>query len=916
MVKTHAVVPHIHGQLISTHYLNTRLPKRDDWRIVQQDPRVGKLQELFESAQPILQKDTPSSKGGNEHTVRDLLINPMLTILGLWWSPAVQHFGKQLDYALYENQETFHRAQALINSGRELEALKSSCGVAEAERWSKEFDVKPKRTDLSDPIFQIEFYLGNARRSGGPRWGILTNGHTWRIYCSDSDPLRHDFLEVELPTRKTLFSDDERAAFSLLIFFFSADALRKGGRLDRIYDEANRQAAAITAELRKQAFGAVELIGSGIMRCRPEISPHLAYNAALIQLFRLLFILKAEADGLLSRRTLSGEIAARIIVRNGAMIGGGEWEGKSFWHDLNDIFEAIASEYNGHLFEGRPPTSSPASNDNTDYFAPARAILEGVTVPNQFTANAVDRLLRVYQYDEDVKTASAVSVDYSTLRVRELGTIYEGLLEWRLEPISEAEAKTGRIRLLGDKRIERRVSTGDYKLIADQSDRKATGSYYTPHIVVEFIGTRILAPLLKRIETACNGDPIKIIDRVLSLRVLDPAMGSGHFLVFSVEFLADYVAGQLGKLRLAAELNRKKKTINKSTLQLPLDATTEVIRARIAERCIYGVDINPLAVELAKLSLWIATAAKGSPLSFLNHHLRCGDSLLGVSSDEFHHDIFGYKLAQQMGLAVGFIRYINESFSTTLRDVTEKEEHLRVARDYLRRFRLTYDAQLAPTFDVDVSKGFHSWLDAPGEAVPQPLPDWLMKVEQSASKFCFFHWELEFPEVWRSKSGEPLGSHSEPTSPGFDVILGNPPFVTAKDELARRAYIQRWSTATKGFHLLVPFFERAYGLLAKDGSLGFIVSNAFAKREFGKPLVEDFFSKVTIDEVVDCSGLAFPGHGTPTCIIFGRFGKAPQMHAINVTRRGRETCVLHPKIASFGPQSGIMLEGLVIQMHG
>ena len=435
----------------------------------------------------------------------------------------------------------------------EPEALRASCAIVEAERWGKEFGEKPKRSDLSDPIFQIEFYLQNARRSGGPRWGVLTNGHTWRLYCGESDPLRHDYLEIELPTNSSLFAQQERNAFKLLVYFFSVESLRLGGRLDKIYDEATRHAAAITAELQRQAFGAVELIASALMRTSAKISPSLAYEAALIQLFRLLFILKAEADGLLMHRELSGEIAERIIKKNGDSIGGGQWEGTGLWHQLHDIFESIAKEYNGHLFEGKPPTSSPAADEGNDYFAPARALLESVRLPNQATANALDRLLRVYQEDGDGKF-HPVRADYSTLRVRELGTIYEGLLEWRLEPIACENFKTGSVRLLGDKRITRKVEPGDYMLVADQSDRKATGSYYTPHYVVEFIGENVLRPLLKEIEEECQHNPSRIISRLLEQRILDPAMGSGHFLVFAVEFLADYIfSEQLGRLRAQAK---------------------------------------------------------------------------------------------------------------------------------------------------------------------------------------------------------------------------------------------------------------------------------------------------------------------------------------------------------------------------
>jgi len=194
-----------------------------------------------------LATDKPGSKGSNEDAVRGHLLNSALEILGLAWSPGVNYLGTKPDYALYQNRATFEKAQSLINEGKEFDALKISCAIVEAERWGKEFSEKPAKSDLSDPIFQIEFYLGNARRSGGPRWGILTNDHTWRP--------------------------------------------------------------------------------SAIMRASPSTSRQLAYEAALIQLFRLLFILKAEADGLLRSRSLSGQMAERIVDRNGDSVGGGYWDG-------------------------------------------------------------------------------------------------------------------------------------------------------------------------------------------------------------------------------------------------------------------------------------------------------------------------------------------------------------------------------------------------------------------------------------------------------------------------------------------------------------------------------------------------------------------------------------------------------------
>ena len=284
------------------------------------------------------------------------------------------------------------------------------------------------------------------------------------------------------------------------------------------------------------------------------------------------------------------------------------------------------------------------------------------------------------------------------------------------------------------------------------------------------------------------------------------------------------------------------------------------------------MDINPLAVELAKLSLWIATSAKGVPLSFLNHHLRCGDSLLGVFSDEFRHDLFAQKLVQQMALAVKHIRLINDLSTKTLTDVGKKEEQLRVAREHLQRFRITYDSQLAPVLGLNVGEGFHAWLDSVAEPVPKALPAWLQEVERIASRFRFFHWELEFPEVWHDEFGRRLGqkNDAERTSPGFDLILGNPPFVRAQNEFARRAYMNRWKTAIKGFHL--PSY-RSLSVPSSSATEWAVASNCLERvREEGiwQKAGGRVLPQYTLEEVVDCSGLVFPGQGTPTCIVVSR----------------------------------------------
>jgi len=168
--------------------------------------------------------------------------------------------------------------------------------------------------------------------------------------------------------------------------------------------------------------------------------------------------------------------------------------------------------------------------------------------------------------------------------------------------------------------------------------------------------------------------------------------------------------------------------------------------------------------------------------------------------------------------------------------------------------------------------------------------DLLTQLEASSEgEQITFIWELDFPDVFsvrRKAAGTFTGTMRVPVKQtpgqmelpmrgiqrgGFDIIMGNPPFVTARNPVKRKLYRERWKkTCYRKFQLIAPFFQRSFGLLRPGGHLGFIVSNAFAKREFGKPLVEDFFPTVELQKVVDCSGLMFPGRGKPTCIVLGR----------------------------------------------
>ena len=173
--------------------------------------------------------------------------------------------------------------------------------------------------------------------------------------------------------------------------------------------------------------------------------------------------------------------------------------------------------------------------------------------------------------------------------------------------------------------LERR-EPGELYLATDKGERKATGSYYTPDYIVKYIVEQTLGPLVERVRQEAAGDTARFVAGILQLNVLDPAMGSGHFLVEATDFLARALATGAdvpGADNLPKVLNLRK--VNEEADDLVY------WRRQVVERCIYGVDINPMAVELCQVALWMEALEPGKPLSFLDHHVQCGNSLLGTT---------------------------------------------------------------------------------------------------------------------------------------------------------------------------------------------------------------------------------------------------------------------------------------------
>ncbi|MDD5701200.1 MAG: hypothetical protein PHU23_04030 [Dehalococcoidales bacterium] len=475
--------------------------------------------------------------------------------------------------------------------------------------------------------------------------------------------------------------------------------------------------------------------------------------------------------------------------------------------------------------------------------------------------------------------------------------------------------------------------------------RKATGSYYTPLIVVHFICREALLQYLTKelpgsdwekkvrllfdLDTHAGLMPEEIIQlrqifqptdgrRLLnildSIKMCDPAVGSGAFPV--------------GLLHELVNLRRTAETIANGFVDPSRREGTNWAhrtKAEIVENCLYGGDIQQQAIEICRLRLWLSLIVdydlgldpfSAEPVQFrraiqqisqlpnLEMNFRRGDSLLdyisGVNvrvapekSDRYREEYLkiynlGLKLHREKksgnkrDLRLEILRNRLDLSERVLKDeikeITDANSQLTLSivsvsesaskkRQQVEQ-ETTRLQEALKRVAVD-KKNLERLAGRPfdGRFYPE-----LRKLEGSDFDSPFnFSWRLDFADIFQEGKS------------GFDLILGNPPFVTARNPEKRELYRERWKRVCFGtFGLVCPFFDLSFGLLRPGGQLGFIVSNAFAKREFGKPLVEDFFPTVDLQKIVDCSGLMFPGHGTPTWIVFGQQEKPAENSYIRI----------------------------------
>ena len=804
------------GQLFTQYFLTEGIRHTAAWH-----ESVTGQQDLdaFRTALSDLLNKVAAYRNPNEAVTEQDLIRPLLDLLG--WNDYLPQQGSDRnedipDHLLFADADSKSRAAAAkLATQRYPDAL----AVAESKRFGLPLDARDHddRGRASSPHAQLLRYLATADISsdGRIRWGILTNGSIWRLYDRRARPRASGYHEIDLESLVHSQDEDGLRAFRLL-FGRAAFSPQQGAQTSLLED-------ALAEGRRNEEQVAKDLSGVVFERVYPDLVRALAgksgaeledvRQAALIFLYRLLFLLYAEDRDLLPvndsryddyglRKSVRDDIAQRTK------------DGDAFSDFASRYYDQISTLCR-QIDKGDPSIGLPPYNGGL-FAQQAAPLLERIRLSDAVLAPII------YDLSHTESSAGRRFVNYRDMTVQQLGSIYERLLE--REPARDAASHIV-------------VRPNSYA-------RKDSGSFYTPQPLVDLIVERTLDPLLAERRAAFQtradalqsdrrnkGDRSAELRRLdpaqaaLDLKILDPAMGSGHFLVTAVDYLSDAIAELVEYAPTAAPwlldfysspLLERIAAIRDDILARAHVANwvideaqltdQAIIRRMVLKRCIYGVDKNALTVELAKVSLWLHSFTVGAPLSFLDHHLRCGDSLVGQRVHDATRE-----LARLGGLTSGSAVQAAENATQGMQrieelsdaDISEVEESANLfaevekttapLRGLLDTFcgmhwlsaglkkkeRTAFEQPLVGAIALGHEQAFPLLAHGPaGVDAADPIRQrsfWPAFTElwnaahRIAARENFLHWQVAFPGVWRDwQDDNPVG--------GFDAIIGNPPW--------------------------------------------------------------------------------------------------------------------------------------------
>jgi len=732
-------------------------------------------------------------------------------------------------------------------------------------------------------------------RSEGHLWAIISNGLRFRILRDNQALSRQAFLEFDL---ETMFAGEIFSDFVLfwLIAHATRFAVREEGRTESCWLEqwmklAEEQGTRALGDLRAGVEKALEILGQGFVGHPHNSSLRDALRKGRLSLadfhgqllrvvYRLIFLFVSEdrnldgisllhprddsEDGRLARERYTAHYGTARLRELASGIKGSRHG--DLWRQFNLLVGALSGEE--RFSSARQQLALPILGSmlwspaaTAELNAPGLAESGGTELSNADFLEA----LRSLAFTRQNKILRPV--DYKNLGSEELGGVYESLLA--LTP-----------QISGD---GARFTFAEFA----GNERKTSGSYYTPDSLVQCLLDSALDPV---VEEAIKGKTGAEAEKaVLSLKVCDPAVGSGHFLVGAAHRLARHLA----RVRAHAQGESE-----------PSPLLFQHALRDVVGHCLYGVDINPMAAELCRVSLWLEAIEPGKPLSFLDHHIRVGNSLLGATPeliangipDEAFEPIEGddKKLCQlfkkrnkveRQGQQSMFYQMVAEPQAeyNTLNDriygidavddssfkgIQEKESRFAAIQRSIefQHAKLIADAwcsafvwKKTSEFPYPITEQVFRLI----ETEPIKCPDWMhVEIGRLASDYRFFHWHLAFPEVFAKD--------------GFDCVLGNPPWVRQELFKPIKNLLTVYESYKSTADISVFFLELSVRILALSGIAALLTPNKWFRAAYGEELRVYIRSCARLYLIIDfghAKRLFGDADTFPACLILSRAEK-------------------------------------------
>ncbi|WP_435158063.1 Eco57I restriction-modification methylase domain-containing protein [Haladaptatus sp. DFWS20] len=727
--------------LLSTHELKVGVPERDDW------------EEATERAQQAIDNDP-----------RELIKRLNYEIDQL----------TDQSYVLKDTSDSHERAVAMF--------------LQEDES----FDHTQDRFVGKSPVA----YALNEADKRNLEYVIGSSGDTLRLYTTNPDAGfgSRGRTDTYVEVNTSLLADDKAAYLWLL---FSSNALRKDGSLHDIMERSKDYATALGERLRERIYDdVVPDLAEAIARARDLDDPTKeeldeTYEMTLVLLYRLLFVAYAEDEEFLPRRR--NKRYDRNSLKQKAhdlhdFIEEGSNFDAAFYDHWDDVMHLSRAVHHGHDELGLPAYDGRLLSEDED-ISDAGAKLSNIRLNNAEFGPVLAKLLI-----DETGDGYQGPVDFRNIGVREFGVIYEGLLESELslaeQPLTtDDQGRYIPINSDGQQAVGEDdnaiIDEGEVYLHGQSGERKATGTYYTKSRFVEHLLDHSLEPALdKHLEQI---DQIReeegehaAADAFFDLRVSDIAMGSGHFLVGAVDRIESRFYSYLTENPLSP-VEDELDNLEDAALEAfedeeyaPPVERGQLLRRQVARRCIYGVDLNPLSTELARLSIWVHTFVPGLPLTFLDYNLVTGDSLAGIGTLDEVTEILDIEQSS-LGMFAGGQNVMKEirddieelgdfadasaeqvqEARETRAEIEKKLEEVRARFDILAASRIDDEIDTNPVSDTSINVAEHESYDQAKDVLKSTDP---------------LHFPAAFPEVFDGDEA------------GFDVIVGNPPWEKAKME--------------------------------------------------------------------------------------------------------------------------------------